>query len=242
MTPGPAAVTIDPEDRSGSGGNVRRFPYRGLPGRFSVLLALLVIYLLCYPFVLDGNYWNLMGVLAGLAVIAAMYSLSDHRKWWLFGIVLAAPALVHHFSLKPELTSSVDVFGLVCSVLFDAFITVFILYVIFGHKTIRRETIFGALSAYLAIGFAFGNIYRVLVHYRPASIYLDPLVNAHKVAQRADLIYYSFSSLTCLGASGFVPADSYARALTSFESVLGVMYLAVLVARLIGLHTSQQRA
>jgi Ion channel len=235
-------TTVQYDNPDSAGRHAPRFPYRGLPGRFSVLLALLVIYLLCYPFVLDGNYWNVMGVLAGLAVVAAMYALSDHRKWWLSGMALAVPALVHHFSLKPELTSSFDVLGLVCSVLFDVFMIVFILYVIFRHKTIRRETIFGALSAYLAIGFAFANIYRLLLHYRPASIYLDPLVNAHQVAQRADLIYYSFSTLTCLGASGFVPADSYARALTSFESVVGVMYLAVLVARLIGLHTSQQRA
>jgi Ion channel len=241
MTPGPAA-TIDPQHQNSSVGDVHRFPYRGMPGRFSVLLALLVTYLLCYPFVLDGNYWNVMGVLAGLAIVAAMYALSDHRKWWLSGMVLAAPALVHHLSLKPELTSRFDVFGLICSVLFDIFMTVFILYIIFGQGTIRRETIFGALCAYLAIGFAFANIYRLLVRYLPASIYLDPIVNAHKIAQRADLIYYSFASLTCMGASGLVPANSYARALTSFESVIGVMYLAVLVARLIGLHTSQQRA
>jgi Ion channel len=192
--------------------------------------------------VLDGNYWNAMGLLTGMAIIAAMYSLSDHRKWWLFGMVLATPALVHHLSLKPELTSGFDAFGLICSVLFDGFMTVFILYVIFGHETIRRETIFGALCAYLAIGFAFANIYRLMVRYQPASIYLDPIVNVHKIAQRADLIYYSFASLTCMGASGFVPANSYARALTSFESVVGVMYLAVLVARLIGLHTAQRRA
>ena len=241
MTPA-SAVTINPEDRGGSEGNLHRFPYRGLPGRFSVLLALLVIYLLCYPFVLDGNYWNVMGVLAGLAVVAAMYALSDHRKWWLSGMALAAPALVHHLRLKPELTSSFDAFGLACSVLFDIFMTVFILHVIFGQGTIRRETIFGALCAYLVIGFAFANIYRLLVRYLPTSIYLDPIVNTHTIAQRADLIYYSFASLTCMGASGFTPANSYARALTSFESVLGVMYLAVLVARLIGLHTSQQRA
>ena len=241
MTEASAATTID-RGQSGFGRRTQRFPYKGLPGRFSVLLAVLVIYLLCYPFVLDGNYWNVMGVLAGLAIVAAMYALSDHRKWWLSGMVLAMPALVHHLSLKPELTSRLDVFGLVCSVLFDGLMTVFILYVIFGHRTIGRETICGALCAYLAIGFAFSNIYRLLIRYQPASIYLDPIVNVHRIAQRADLIYYSFASLTCLGASGFVPANSYARALTSFESVVGVIYLAVLVARLIGLHTAQQRA
>ena len=152
-------------------------------------------------------------------------------------MVSAAPALVHHLSVKPELTSGFDVFGLVCSGIVrrvhDRFHPVRHL----PTRTIRRETIFGALSAYLTMGYAFANIYRLLVHYLPASIYMDPIVNAHKIAQRADLIYYSFASLTCMGASGMVPANSYARALTSFESVIGVMYLAVLVARLIGLHT-----
>lgn len=241
MTAG-AAATIFDGDQSGSRRRVPRFPYRGLPGRFSVLLGLLVAYLLCYPFILDGNYWNVMGVLAGLAIVAAMYALSDHRKWWLFGLVLATPSLIHHLSLRSELTSRLDAFGLACSVMFDFFMTVFILYVIFGHETIRRETIFGALSAYLAIGFAFANLYRLMVRYQPASVYLDPVVNAHRIAQRADLIYYSFTTLTCMGANGMVPANSYSRALTSFESVIGVMYLAVLVARLIGLQTAQRRA
>ncbi len=241
MTAG-AAATIFGSDQGGSGRRVPRFPYRGLPGRFSVLLGLLVAYLLCYPFILDGNYWNPMGVLAGLAIVAAMYALSDHRKWWLFGLVLATPSLIHHLSHRPELTSRFDVFGLACSVVFDIFMTVFILYVIFGHETIRRETIFGALSGYLAIGFAFANLYRLMVRYQPASVYLDPVVNAHRIAQRADLIYYSFATMTCMGASGMVPANSYSRALTSFESVIGVMYLAVLVARLIGLQTAQRRA
>jgi hypothetical protein len=122
------------------------------------------------------------------------------------------------------------------------FITIFILYLVFGHETIHLETLFGALCAYLIIGFASANLYRLLVRYLPNSIYLDPVVNVHKVAERADLIYYSFASLTCMGANGLMPANSYARALTSFESVVGVMYLAVLVARLIGLHTSQRLA
>src|SRR4051794_32067379 len=82
----PAETTVQHDNPDSSGRHAARFPYSGLPGRFSVLLALLVAYLLCYPFVLDGNYWTIMGVLADLAVIAAMYALSDHRKWWLCGM------------------------------------------------------------------------------------------------------------------------------------------------------------
>jgi len=238
MSSGAAATNFD--QPKGQGRN-RRFPYRGMPGRFSVLLGILVAYLLCYPLALDSNYWNATGLMAAAATIAAMYALSDHHKWWLIGMVLAAPALVHHLSLRPDLITRFDV-GVVCSILFDGFITVFILYIIFGHETVRRETLFGALCAYLAIGLAFSNVYRLMVYYLPASIYLDPVVYTHRIAQRTDLIYYSFATLTCLGANGMMPATSVARSLTSFEAVVGVMYLAVLVARLIGLHIAQNRA
>lgn len=138
--------------------------------------------------------------------------------------------------------SHLDIFGLICAIVFNIFMTVFILYIIFQHETIRRETIFGALCAYLTIGFAFANLYRLIIHYAPSSIYLNPAVNSHTVAQRADLVYYSFATLTCMGASGFAPANSYARSLTAFESVTGVIYLPVLVARLIGLHSTQRQS
>ena len=123
MTPGPAAATIDPQDRSFSGEHAPRFPYRDCPGasRYCSPCSLPICFAirLCSMEITERN-----GVLAGLAVVAAMYA-SMTRKWWLSGMVLATPALVHHLSLKPELTSGFDVFGLVCSVLFDGFMTVF---------------------------------------------------------------------------------------------------------------------
>ena len=155
-----------------------------------------------------------MGVLAGLAVVAAMYALSDHRKWWLSGMVLAMPALVHHLSLKPELTSRFDVFGLVCSVLFDVFMTVFILYVIFGHKAIRRETIFGALSAYLAIGFAFRK-YLPLAGALPAGVDLPGSIG-ERAQGRAEsgfdllqLFQSHMSGRERIRAGGFVRASTH---------------------------------
>jgi len=43
-------------------------------------------------------------------------------------------------------------------------------------------------------------------------------------------------TLTTLGYGDITPVSSAARALTSFEAVIGQLYLAVMIARLVGLH------
>ena len=50
------------------------------------------------------------------------------------------------------------------------------------------------------------------------------------------LIYFSFSTLTTLGYGDIVPAASFARTLTWMEAATGQLYLAILIARLVGLH------
>jgi hypothetical protein len=51
------------------------------------------------------------------------------------------------------------------------------------------------------------------------------------------LIYYSFGTMTCLGANGITAVSNQARSLSIIEAILGVLYLAVLISRLMGAHT-----
>ena len=66
------------------------------------------------------------------------------------------------------------------------------------------------------------------------AFYLDPKVNLHSIPDRLDFIYYSFGTLTSLGASGIIPVSAQVRSATVIEAILGVLYLAVLIARLVG--------
>ena len=47
------------------------------------------------------------------------------------------------------------------------------------------------------------------------------------------MVYYSFGTMTSVGASGITPVSDVARSLTAIEATIGVLYLAVLIARLI---------
>lgn len=50
---------------------------------------------------------------------------------------------------------------------------------------------------------------------------------------RLDAVYYSFGSMTSLGAAGITPVSGEARLLTIIDALLGVLFLAVLVSRLL---------
>ena len=50
--------------------------------------------------------------------------------------------------------------------------------------------------------------------------------------------YYSLVTMTTLGYGDIVPVTPAARSLTTLEAVVGQLYLAVLVARLVGLHVA----
>ena len=55
-----------------------------------------------------------------------------------------------------------------------------------------------------------------------------------------DLLFLSFTNLTSVGLSDIVPVLGHARSLVMIEQVAGVLYIALVVARLVGLTVARQ--
>lgn len=219
---------------------LRDFFYRR-KGRFSYLLVLMLVQLLLSPWAeSSGPRGRIVGLFGAGAVLAALYAISESRKVWIAGVVLAVPAFLHRITVFPNLSSFAARAGLTSSIIFDVFITVIILEEILSHDDISSQTIYGALCAYLTAGYAFGHLYMLVERLRPDSFLLDPRLFHHPLATQPDLMYYSYVTLIALGASGIAPATAFARVLSMVEGILGVMYLAVLLSRLVGLHVSQR--
>jgi hypothetical protein len=95
-------------------------------------------------------------------------------------------------------------------------------------ERIDSEIIFAALSTYLLAGLFFGQIYWALEQVVPGSLVgPDPVTDATTV-------YYSFVTLATLGYGDYLPRTDLARGLATFEVIGGQLFLAVMVARLIG--------
>jgi len=105
-----------------------------------------------------------------------------------------------------------------------------------GAEAVDAEHIFAALDAYLLAGLMFGVVYWVLdQHWHTA--FGTPTDGDLSLPQA---IYFSFVTIATVGYGDIVPVGSAARSLAIVEAVGGQMYLAVLVARLVGLHVVTQ--
>lgn len=110
---------------------------------------------------------------------------------------------------------------------------------------VTADRIQAAVCGYLLVGLGWGLLYSVMEHVRPGT-FQDPTGGSpmsHAVlAGSPHLIYYSFTTLTTLGFGDVVPTTPLARSLSTLEAVTGQLYLALLVARLVGLHIARVAA
>lgn len=201
--------------------------------KFSFLFFYLLALLLLYPFVREGTFgYVAFRVLGGAGVLLTVYVISLRRSLLIFAILLAIPALFEHMLFFRGDAGLLHITGAMLSFVFDAFVVAVIFRRVFAKGEAKSETIFGALCIYLLVGFAFAGLYALVSALQPHAFYLDPVINPHTIPNRFDFVYYSFATMTSLGAMGVTAVTPQARSLSIIEAILGVLYLAVLIAML----------
>jgi hypothetical protein len=110
-------------------------------------------------------------------------------------------------------------------------------------QTLRRgpvtfHRIQGAVAAYLLLGVLWAHAFSLLAIVRPGAF--SGAVNAGD-GPRAWL-YFSFVTLTTMGYGDVLPVHPVARSLAVLEAVVGPLYLAILVARLVSLAVAPGRS
>ena len=103
----------------------------------------------------------------------------------------------------------------------------------FRRGTVDSERIFAALDAYLMAGLIFSVCYLILEQSWPASFGTPAVTDL----DLSGAVYFSFVTIATLGYGDITPASEAARGLAILEAVAGQLYIAVLVARLVGLYT-----
>jgi flagellar biosynthesis protein FliQ len=163
-----------------------------------------------------------------------VYAVSFRKGLIYVALALAIPSIAEHaIVFRPRLVP-VTVLNVVLSFAFDVFTIVVIFRRVFVREKPEAETIFGAVCIYLLIGFSFARLYAILAILQPHAFYLDPAINLHPVPVGFDFIFFSFGSMTTAGAAGISAASAQVRSISMIESVLAVLYIAVMIARLMG--------
>ena len=104
-----------------------------------------------------------------------------------------------------------------------------------GHVT--ADKIYAAICVYLLIGYAWAFAYSAMEQLNPGSFSAsnEPIAMHVYAARSPQMGYFSFVTLTTCGYGDIIPRSQAARTFAVLEAVMGQMYLAILVARLVGL-------
>ncbi|MGB9245189.1 MAG: hypothetical protein WA718_05755 [Terriglobales bacterium] len=182
---------------------------RVLPGRrYFLLFLFLLASLIFYPYAESNSFgYYAFRVLGTAVIILCVYAASVRRSVLIVAIVLAVPPFLHRILNLSVGADFLSILNIALSFAFDVFIVVVIFRRVFAASQPNSETIFGALSIYLLAGFAFASIYGLIAAIQPRAFYLDPAANVHTVPDRLDCVYYSFATMSSLGAAGITPVS-----------------------------------
>ena len=222
--------------------------------RFDILLAALIILLLSAPVVrlLGPGLHPLLAhgavtVVFTLMLLSAVFAASQSRTTLVTALALAVPAI-----LAKALNLWLDRTGLVIadhvlSICFLGYVVVVVLKFLFSGNRVTLNVICASLCIYLLLGVLWANVYSLLDVLEPESFAFivaeDGAAGSMRFGGETSIfpLYYSFVTMTTLGYGDIVPTSSPARMFAAIEALVGQLYLAVLVARLVGLHISQSR-
>jgi hypothetical protein len=181
------------------------------------------------------------GVLFMALLLGTVVSVSKSRAWVLFALLLALPAVVLWFVGIVVGSGGVEVICPLFLIAFLGYVTWVLLRAIFGSRHVTFNTVCASLCIYLLLGLVWALAYSVVDVLDPAAFTCTVQAGKHPPRLRVGggdtaVLYFSFATLTTLGYGDIVPTSPISRMLASLEAVTGQLYLAVLVARLVGLH------
>lgn len=197
------------------------------------LLGTVVILFVVMPLLRSGSTTAALlgGLLFSAILFWGLWVVSEHRRQRTVGIVLLAPAFVltilHHV---PPPNVAVEIAWIITNGLALGFLIAMMLSRLIRTERVTADTLSSAISGYFLLGIlwalGYGLIYR-----------LDPEAFRGMTGREAhEFFYFSFVTLTTLGYGDIVPVTDHAETAAVLEAIVGQLYLAITIARLVGLH------
>jgi hypothetical protein len=180
---------------------------------------------------------------AGLTfmLLAAWWAVRGDEAEQKTALALAVPALIVGWVTVALPIPWLRVAAILLFMVFMVWVTVELVTYVARARTVTLDTIYAALSGYILVGLVFASFYVIADTLQPETLgLLDPSIGGEDRMGAA--IYFSLVTLTTLGYGDISPTGGVAAGLAPVEAVLGQLYVAVLVARLVGIYTANQMA
>jgi hypothetical protein len=146
-------------------------------------------------------------------------------------------SLLRHVA-PSHVTLAVDLFS---RLLFLFAVTAVVARAVFARGEVTHHRILGAIAIYLNIAWAFAYVYRAIDTLVPSAFSGGtghPEIDVFTIGR---FVYFSFTTMTSTGFGDIIPLHPFARSAANLEAVMGQLFPATLLARLVTLEIEARR-
>ena len=206
--------------------------------RFLFLLMALLLVMLASPF-LESTLLHRFYMVAmfALVLLAAILIASDGRRHRMVALTIGLPWMALDVLALLWRSPTITIYANILACLFIFYVLLLIVGHILRAQAVDLNILLGAASAYLLIALAWTTSYLIIFDLDPTAfsmVYDESRPLFHQ------FLYFSLTTVTTLGYGDITPVDPFAQIWATMEAVVGTLYMALLVARLVGLYQSQK--
>jgi hypothetical protein len=211
---------------------------RGTPS--GVLLMAQLLAVLAYPFAGDSDLGRALLSVFGLIVLAvAAYAVRATPALTWVAVLLGVPAVA--LSIAESVSPGNEMIVLASALVhaaFYAYTAYGLIRYLFDDTFVTRDEIFAVGANFTVVSWMFAYLFMAIQVVWPNSF-----AAYQGEGQRTflELLYLSFANLTSVGLSDVTGVLPMARSVIIIEQVAGVMYVALLIARVVGLTIARWR-
>src|SRR6059058_1437861 len=209
--------------------------------RFSTVQLLIALALLFTfaPFVEEIEGGELiLSILFSLVLLSAVLAVAERKRVLVIALVLAVPAVggrwINHF--RPDLVPP-GVF-LVGGLILIIFVVAHLLRFVLRAPSVTTEVLCASISAYLMLGLMWTMAYWLVDQLTPGGAFSFNTNAGTRSINGFNGFYFSFITLSTVGYGDITPVSRIARWLAAMEAMTGLLYVAVLIARLVSLYSA----
>ncbi len=209
--------------------------------RLSAVELLIALGLLFFslPFVEEIKGGDIIvSILLSLVLISAVLAVANRRRTFVVAVLLAIPAVVgrwiNHF--RPDLLP--PAIFLVAGLVLVAFVVANLLRFILRAPSVNAEVLCASISAYLMLGLMWTMAYWLVDQLTPGGAFSFNTNAGPRSINGFNAFYFSFITLSTVGYGDITPVSRIARWLAAMEAMTGLLYVAVLIARLVSLYSA----
>ena len=211
---------------------------RFIANKYNHLLIMLVVFLFFAPSLERGIKVPGISLITFLLILTIVLCLRvtvvSKKIFWFCALIAALAFCLDIIGMRIENLAFRKNLGFMIDLTLGIFILMTIILLMksmFKTRHVDANTIVGGICVYLLIGILWALLYIFLSDIKHDIISFEP---------GASMFYFSFTTLTTLGYGDIIPKGRYIMMIANFEAVTGQMFIAVFVARLVGLHTASQ--